>query len=89
MKLTANNFDHTVLVFRERQAGVSVVYDPLEDSYSYNAYCLETKLMKELYSIEFDYLEDALGVINEEFGNWEKSDLAAKPGCGSCAAKGH
>ena len=86
-KLTPENFDHTILVFRERQAGVGVVYDPDSESYTYNAYCVETKLMKELYTVEYDFLDDALEAVNEEFGNWEKTDLAAKKGCGSCVAK--
>ena len=87
-KLNQENFDHTILVFRERQAGVGLVYDPDQNRFTYNAYCVETKLMKELFSIEFDFLEDALARINDEFGNWEKTDLSAKSGCGSCVAKG-
>ncbi len=85
--LTHDNFDHKVLVFRERQAGVSVIYDPQTDTYSYNAYCMENKLIQELYSCEFDFLQDALDHINGEFGTWELFDMAKKEGCGSCVAK--
>jgi hypothetical protein len=85
-KLTANNFDEKVLTFRDRQAGVSVIFDPFSQKFSYNAYCLETKLMKELYTCEFEFLDDALGLINAEFGSWELTDLVSK-GCGSCVAK--
>jgi hypothetical protein len=85
-KLTPDNYDHTVLVFRDRQAGIAEVYDPDTDRYAYNAYCLEKKLMKELFTQEYDFLEDALHVINEEFGTWEPESFDKK-GCGSCAAK--
>jgi len=87
-KLTEDNYFHSILQFRERQAGVSEVYDPELDRYTYNAYCIETKLLAELYSCEFEFLGDALAVINEEFGQWELIDLSAKSGCGSCVAKG-
>lgn len=85
-KLTADNYTHTVLVFRDRQAGVSEIYDPDTDSFSYNAYCLEKKLVKELFTCEYDYLDDALDVINGEFGTWDAESFDKK-GCGSCAAK--
>ncbi|SMF69577.1 hypothetical protein [Pseudobacteriovorax antillogorgiicola] len=84
--LTAENFQEKVYRFRDRQAGVSIIFDPVTKSYSYNAYCLETKIMKELFTVEHDYLDDALKLINDEFGTWELVDLAPS-GCGSCAAK--
>ena len=87
-KLTEDNFSHSILQFRDRQAGVSVIYDPDVDSYSYNAYCLEVKLLKDLFTSEYEFLEDALSVVNDEFGQWELVDLTAKSGCGSCVAKG-
>ena len=83
-----DNYAHAILQFRDRQAGVSEVYDPECDSYTYNAYCIEATLLKELYSCEFEFLADALAVINDEFGQWELVDLSAKSGCGSCVAKG-
>jgi len=85
--LTVENFLNTVLTFRDRQAGVSVIYDPERDRYSYNAYCLETKLLKELFTCEYEFLDDALSVINAEFGTWAGHALEEKSGCGSCAAK--
>jgi hypothetical protein len=84
--INAENFEHTVLVFRDRQAGVSFVYDPFDNSYTYNAYVVETKLVKEIHAQEFDFLEDAINYINDEFGNWEVRDFDTK-GCGSCSAK--
>lgn len=84
--LTADNYEHTVLVFRDRQAGVSEVFDPDTKTFSYNAYCLEKKLMKELYSFEYDFLSDALDAVNEEFGTWAPESFDKK-GCGSCVAK--
>ena len=86
--LTEENFSHSILRFRDRQAGVSVVYDPDLDRYTYNAYCIEAQLLKELFTCEYEFLADALAVINEEFGQWEVFDLSAKSGCGSCVAKG-
>ncbi len=87
-KLNEENYTHSILQFRDRQAGVSEVYDPNSDSYTYNAYCIEAKILTELYSCEFEFLRDALDVINDEFGQWELIDLSAKSGCGSCVAKG-
>ncbi len=85
-KLTETNYDSSVLVFRDRQAGVSEIYDPESGTFSYNAYCLEKKLMKELFTCEYDFLTDALEVINEEFGSWDLESFDKK-GCGSCVAK--
>lgn len=86
--LTHENYQHTVLRFRSRQAGVSTVFDPFDDVYRYNAYCIETKLLKELVSVEYAFLDDALDFINDEFGSWEEENLDKKAsGCGSCAAK--
>jgi hypothetical protein len=87
-KLTEENFTHSILQFRDRQAGVSVVYDLELDRYTYNAYCIEAQLLQELFTCEYEFLEDALLVVNEEFGQWESIDLSAKTGCGSCVAKG-
>lgn len=86
-KINDENYANTVLIFRDRQAGVCEIYDPFEEKYSYNAYCLEKKLLKELWSKEFDYLEDAIESVNEEFGTWEKEEFEEEKGCGSCVAK--
>jgi hypothetical protein len=87
-KLTAENYSHSILQFRDRQAGVSEVYDPESETYTYNAYCIEATLLTELYTCEFEFLEDALTAVNEEFGQWDLVDLTGKSGCGSCVAKG-
>jgi hypothetical protein len=87
-RITEENFEYKVLRFRDRQAGIGVVYDPECDTYTYNAYCIETTLLEELFTCEYSFLDDALAVINSEFGSWELFDLSAKSGCGSCAAKG-
>jgi hypothetical protein len=87
-KLTSENYTHSVLQFRDRQAGVGEVYDPENERYTYNAYCIEVTLLTELYSCEFEFLADALQVIHDEFGQWELIDLGGKSGCGSCVAKG-
>lgn len=87
MKLNPDNFLDSVLVFSDRQAGISTIYDPESERFTYNAYCLEKKLLKELYSCEFEELDAALSLINEEFGSWEIKSLMKSSGCGSCAAK--
>ena len=87
-RLNPRNYESSTLRFRDRQAGVSLVYDPGEGRYYYNAYCVETRLMKELFAVEHQYLEDALETINAEFGTWELESFdEKKSGCGSCAAK--
>jgi len=87
-KLDQSNFEVKAYRFRDRQAGVSLVYDPDNESYTYNAYCLETLLVKDIYSREFGYLEDALDHVNDEFGTWDLTDLiSSKKGCDSCVAK--
>ena len=85
--LTEDNYTFSVLVFRDRQAGVSEIYDPESECFTYNAYCLEKKLVKELFTCEYDFLTDALEVINEEFGTWEVQTFDKNKGCSSCAAK--
>jgi hypothetical protein len=85
--LNDENFLTNVLKFRERQAGVAVVFDPTTERYSYNAYCVETALLKELFTCEFDFLDDALNLINAEFGSWELSSLEKQSGCSTCIAK--
>jgi hypothetical protein len=60
-KLTEENYMHTVLVFRDRQAGVSEIYDPETGMYSYNAYCLEKKLVKELFTWELESFDQKKG----------------------------
>lgn len=87
-QLNDENFETMIFRFQDRQAGISLIYDPFLERYTYNVYCLETKIMKELYSVEHDYLEDAITLINDEFGNWDLVELnPEKSGCSSCAAK--
>ncbi|MDE3269114.1 MAG: hypothetical protein OYH77_02390 [Pseudomonadota bacterium] len=83
--LTTLNYTYCYYVFRSRQAGVTAIYDPTQQLYVYNSYCLEQKLLKEIYSIEFGFLDDALAHINTEFGNWEfRNILLKKPACNGC-----
>lgn len=87
-QLTEENYESDYLRFQDRQAGVSLVYDPYEERYYYNAYCVEMKLVKELFSVEYRFLEEALETINDEFGTWELVSFdKKKSGCGSCVAK--
>ncbi|RZA24473.1 MAG: hypothetical protein EOP10_09795 [Proteobacteria bacterium] len=87
-KMNEENFQEKAFRFRDRQAGVSVIYDPFRSAYTYNAYCLETKIMKELFTVEFDFLDEALELMNDEFGSWELIELSEKSsGCSSCVAK--
>ena len=83
--LTADNYSHCFFRFRDRQAGISEIYDPDSELYRYNCYCVEQTVLKELYTLEFAFLDDALVHINDEFGNWEFCDFAPqKNECGSC-----
>ena len=67
MRLTLNNWHSSYLRFQDRQAGVSLVYCPNQDRFVYNAYCIETKIFKELFTVEFEFVNDAIACINEEF----------------------
>ena len=86
-KLDEETYSTMALKFRDRQAGVSLIYDHENLRYTYNAYCIETQLLKELFSAEFEFLNDALNTINEEFGSWELIRLDGKKNCVSCVAK--
>ena len=88
-KLTDDNYLDKVLKFRDRQAGVSVIYDPDTQGFLYNAYCLETKIMKELVAVEHNDTQAAVDFINDEFGTWELTDVheTSGSGCSSCVAK--
>jgi hypothetical protein len=86
--LTAENFQESYYQFGDRQAGISLVYSPERQCYTYNAYCVEITLLQELLAVEYDFLEDALATINSEFGQWElKSYDTKSSGCGDCVAK--
>ncbi len=86
--LTQDNYMDSYLVFESRQAGIGLVYCPDEKRYYYNAYCMEMELVKELLSVEFEFLDDALEFINNEFGQWKvKNYEKKKSGCGNCIAK--
>ena len=88
LMLNQDNFMDKALRFRDRQAGVSVIFDPTTEHYSYNAYCIETQLMTELFTCEYEDLDEALQVVNQEFATWDLFDLSEKKaGCSSCAAK--
>ena len=89
--LTAANYTYCYYVFRTRQAGVAEIYDPIKCLYVYNSYCLEQKLLKEIYSVEFSFLDDAIAHINAEFGNWEfRNIMLKKSACNGCDnAKAH
>ena len=90
MKITEDNYQSHFLRFQKRQAGISLVFCPDREKYTYNTYCIEAELLKELLSVEHDYLEDALSLLNEEFPSWELVSYEPKDkksGCSSCAAK--
>lgn len=86
--LSSENYTDNYYNFEDRQAGVSLVFCPEKNRFFYNAYCVEKKLLKELFSVEYDFLEDALHTVNSEFGQWElKTFEKKKEGCGTCVAK--
>ena len=45
-QIDADNFQTHYLRFRDRQAGISLIYEASQNSYRYNVYCLETKLKR-------------------------------------------
>ena len=89
MKITEENYQSHFLRFQKRQAGISLVFCPEREKFTYNTYCIESELFKELFSVEHDYLEDALCLLNDEFPTWElvSYESKKKSGCSSCAAK--
>jgi len=87
-KLTNENYTTNFLQFEKRQAGVNVVFSPADDRFYYNAYCIETSLLTELMSVEYEFLEDAINMVNSDFGSWSLKDFDPKQkDCGSCSAK--
>ena len=88
-RITVENYDSSYLLFGERQAGISLSFCPAGERFYYHVYCLELTLMKELFSSEHVYLEDAVHFLDQEFGTWElrSYDPEGSGGCGSCVAK--
>ena len=87
-QLNQENYTSHFYSFQDRQAGVGLVFSPEENRYFYNAYCVERTLLTELFSVEHEFLDDALASINDEFGQWElKAFEKKKEGCGTCVAK--
>ena len=85
--MTEENYSYSYYSFEDRQSGISLVYSPSKKSYLYNVYCLEQTLLKELFTVEYDFLEDALKTVNSEFGNWKlKTFEEKKSSCSSCTA---
>jgi hypothetical protein len=92
-KITEENYETHVLRSRARQAGVSLIFDPDRESFIYNTYCLELKLLKELFTHEYDSLKEALDSLHEEFGSWQLAEVgtplpSASKGCGGCSSGG-
>ena len=85
--LTEENYQSSYLSFRDRQAGISLVYSPKTERFSYNAFCLEAKVLEELDSMEFDFLGEALAWVNAEYETWELKSYDEK-GCSTCANNG-
>ena len=87
-EITDENYLTHVLRFRDRQAGISVVYDPQTDDFSFVASAVETQQLVELWSAEYPNLDAAVAAVNSEFGTWELTSLGKKDsaGCGTCAA---
>ena len=81
------NFTYSYFQWRNRQAGDSLTFDPDRQNFAYNAYCTETELLKDLFTCEYEFLDDAISVINQEYGNWELKSFEEKSGCATCVAK--
>lgn len=52
-KLNDENYGHSVLVFRDRQAGVSEIYDPEFNRYSYNASLPKLQILRQIQLLYF------------------------------------
>jgi len=87
-QLTQENYSSHFLRFQKRQAGISLIYSDKDSQFYYNAYCVETELLKELFSVEYEFLDDALKTINDEFSTWELIPYdKEKSSCSTCVAK--
>ncbi|MBC61073.1 MAG: hypothetical protein CMP11_01345 [Zetaproteobacteria bacterium] len=83
--ITEDNYINSYLRHNTRQAGISLVYSPNEERYYYNVYCIEMDLLKELMSVEVEYLSEAIDLINSEFGTWELKDYEKQEkSCSTC-----
>ncbi len=83
--LTPENYEGSFLSFQDRQAGVSHVFSPVGNKYYYHVYCIDRKTLVDLFSVEYEFLEDALATVNSEFGNWEMQDYETKSQCSTCS----
>ena len=45
------------------------------------------RLVQELFSVEYSFLDQALETINDEFGTWELRPFEQKKSCSTCVAK--
>lgn len=89
MQITHENYLDNFLEFQDRQSGVGLVFNPESDAYTYNVYCIDRKLMKEIYSAEVEFLDDALSLLNDEFATWKLVSYDSESGCSTCANKSH
>lgn len=86
-QITPENYTTHFKRFQKRQAGISLSYSNSEKKFFYNAYCVETELLKELFTVEYEFLEDALKTVNDEFATWELAPYEEKSGCSTCSNK--
>ena len=77
--ITEDNYSYSYYNFEDRQSGISLVYSPSKKSYLYNVYCIEQTLLKELFTVEYDFLEDA---INNVLDTWILASFSIIPPCG-------
>lgn len=87
-KITVENYLHSYYQFQDRQSGISLVYSYTKKNYIYNVYCIEQTLLKEIFTVEYEFLDEALQTVNSEFGTWKLVTLKEneKTGCSSCSA---
>ena len=85
--ITEDNYTYSYYSFEDRQSGISLVYSLEKKAYLYNVYCIEQTLLKELFTVEYDFLDDAIETVNSEFGSWNlKTFEEKKSSCSSCQA---
>ncbi len=83
-ELTVENYEGSCLTFGDRQAGISHVYSPGNSRFYYHVYCVDRKSLTDIFSVEYEFLTDALETVNSEFAGWERQEYEAKSLCSTC-----
>ena len=86
--LTLDNWTFCQYKSLKLKAFISLGATPLK-GIVYYVTCTDLEDKKEFFQTEYPELQDALGDINNRYGNWPLADLRAaddEGGCGTCSA---